>query len=237
MLYWQREMSRFESREEKSMAMFSRHNRSFEQIDWTGRPMSEEEYHELEEISPERKYEYIKGVAYMMSGGSIEHDQITYNTRVALTRRLRAGPCRVFGTDVQVLLGQKKNNKAHFVYPDATVSCNAADQRRGNTLVENPRVVVEVLSPSTEARDRGIKFKAYQLCPTIQEIVLVNQYLPYVEVWQRNDEQPDNPKAWHYRHYGPGEEIELFSLNIRLAMAEIYQDLDFAEDEEEDDEE
>lgn len=55
MLYWQREMSRFESREEKSMAMFSRHNGYFEQTDWTGRAMPEEEYHELEEISPERK--------------------------------------------------------------------------------------------------------------------------------------------------------------------------------------
>ena len=218
------------------MAIFLRHNRSFEETDWTGRSMSEEEYHELAEISPERKDEYIKGVAYMMSGGSIEHDQITYNTRAALTRRLRAGPCRIFGTEVQGLL-EKKNDKAHFIYPDATLFCSAADQRRGNPLVENPRAVVEVLSPGTEARDRGMKFKVYQLCPTIQEIGLVNQYVPYVEVWQGNDEQPDNPKAGHYRHYGPDEETELFSLDIRLAMAEIYQDLDFAEDEEEDDEE
>ncbi len=217
------------------MAMFSRHNPYFEQTDWTGRTMSEEEYHELEQISPERKCEYINGIAYMMSGDSIEHDQITYNVRVALTHRLRTGPCRVFGVDVQVLLGQKKNGKPHFVYPDATVSCNTADQRRGNTLVENPRVVVEVLSPGTEARDRGIKFKAYQHCPTIQEIVLVNQYLPYIEVWQRNEELPDNPKAWHYRHYGPGEIVDLISLNIQLTMAEIYQDLNFAADEEEDD--
>jgi Uma2 family endonuclease len=179
MLYWQREMSRFESREEKRMAMFSQHNRFFEETDWTGRPMSEEEYYKLAEISPERKYEYIKGVAYMMSGGSIEHDQITYHTRVALTRRLRAGPCRIFGTDVQGLL-EKKNGKAHFAYPDATVSWSAAAQRRGNTLVEQPRAVVEVLSSGTEARDRGMKFKACRLCPTIQEIVLANQYVPYV---------------------------------------------------------
>ena len=218
------------------MAMFSRNNPYFEQTDWTGRAMSEEEFHELEHISPERKYEYINGVAYMMSGGSIEHDQITYNIRVALTRQLHTGPCRVFGVDVQVLLGQKKNGKPHFVYPDATVSCKTADQRRGNTLVENPRIVVEVLSPGTEARDRGIKFKAYQHCPTIQEIVLVNQYLHYIDVWQRNDEQPDNPRAWHYRHYGPGETVELISLNIQVAIAEFYQNLDFSTDEEEDEE-
>src|SRR5579885_2669 len=218
------------------MAMFSRREDA-EQVDWAGKAMSEEEYLELEQLSPDRKDEYINGVAYMISGGSIEHDQIKRNIESALARQLRTGPRRVFGVDVQVLLGTKKNGRPHFVYPEATVSCSAADRRRGNTLIEAPRVVVEVLSPSTEGRDRGIKFKAYQQCPTIQEIVLVNQYLPYVEVWQRNEEQPDNPKAWHYRHYGPGEEIELFSLNIRLAMAEIYQDLDFAEDEEEDDEE
>ena len=218
--------------------MYSRHNGYFEQVDWPGKgkAMSEEAYHELERLSPDRKYEYINGIAYMMSGGSIEHDLIRRNVESALARQLRSGPCRVFGVDVQVLLGNKKNGKPHFVYPEATVSCDVADRRRGNTLVEAPRVVVEVLSPSTEGRDRGIKFRAYQHCPTIQEIVLVNQFLPYVEVWQRNEQDPENPKAWNYRHYGPDDTVELVSLDIQLAMAEIYQDLDF-DDEEEDDEE
>lgn len=65
--------------------------------------------------------------------------------------------------------------------------------------------------------------------------MLVNQFLPYVEVWQRNEEHPDNPKAWHCRHYGPGEVVELVSLSIQILVAEIYQDLEFAETEEEDD--
>lgn len=216
--------------------MFSRQNAYFDQADWSGKAMSEEEYHELERISPDRKYEYINGVAYMMSGGSIEHDQIRRNIEAALTRRLRGSSCRVFGVDVQVLLGQKKNGRPHYVYPEATVSCDAADRRRGNTLLETPRVVVEVLSPSTEGRDRGIKFRAYQHCASIQEIVLVNQFLPYVEVWQRSEEHPENLKAWHYRHYGPGEAVELASLSIQIPVAEIYQDLEFAEDEDEDEE-
>ena len=215
------------------MALFSRRDEDLEQTDWFGNTMSEEKYHELEQISPDRKYEYINGRAYMMSGGSIEHDLIAYNMRTALNRHLRSGSCRVFGVDVQVLLGKKQNGKPHYVYPDTTVSCNATDQRRGNTLVEAPRVVVEVLSPSTEARDRGIKFKAYQHCSIVQEIVLVNQYLPYVEIWQRNEEYPDNPKAWLYRHYGPDEIVELASLNIQLPIEEIYRDLDFKEDEDE----
>lgn len=214
------------------MAMFSRQDADFEQMDWASQAMSEEKYHELEQLSPDRKYEYINGVAYMMSGGSIEHDQIRRNIEATLAPRLRGGSCRLFGVDVQVLLGTKKSGKPHYVYPEATVSCDAADRERGNTLVKSPRVVFEVLSPSTETRDRGIKFKAYQRQSSVQEIVLINQYWPYVEVWQRNEEQPENPKAWHYRHYSVGDVVALVSLNIQIPMAEIYQDLEFDEDDE-----
>jgi Uma2 family endonuclease len=217
--------------------MYSREHTYFDRIDWPGKgkAMSEEEYHELERLSPDRKYEYVNGMAYMMSGGSIEHDQIRRNIESALANKLRSGPCRVFGVDVQVLVGKRQNGKLHYVYPDTTVSCEAVDWRRGNTLVESARMVVEVLSPSTETKDRGIKFRAYQHYPTVQEIVLVSQFAPYVEVWQRNEEHPDNLKAWHYRHYGPEDSVELASLGLQLAMADIYQDLDF-DDEEEDEE-
>lgn len=216
--------------------MFSRRDEFVDQIDWLGKAMSVEEYHELEQLSPDHTYEYIYGKVYMMSGGSVEHDRIRRNIEAALDRLLRSGPCGVFGVDVQVLLGKKKSGKPHYVYPDTTVSCHAADWRRGNTLIEAPRVVVEVLSPGTETRDRGVKFKAYQNCPTIQEIVLVNQYFPSVEVWQRNMEHPENPHAWLYHHYGPGEMVELPDLNIQLAMEDMYQGLNF-EDVEEDTEE
>jgi Uma2 family endonuclease len=97
-----------------------------------------------------------------VSGGSVAHDRITRNIGYALDSQLRSGSCRAFGVDVQVLLGMKKDSKKHYAYPDATVSCDAADQRPENTLIKSPRVVIEVLSPSTEARDRGVKFKAYQ---------------------------------------------------------------------------
>jgi Uma2 family endonuclease len=217
------------------MAQFSRQESYFAQTDWQGKALSEEEYHQLEQLSPERKYEYINGRAYMMSGGSVGHDLIRRNIESTLHRRLRSGPCRVFGTDVQVLVGRKTNGKPHYLYPDTTVSCHAADGQRDNTLVKAPRLVVEVLSPGTETKDRGIKFKAYQHCPTIQEIVLVSQFSPYVEVWQRNEEHPENLKAWHYRHYGPDEIVELLSLDTQLAMAEIYEDLHFDEGQEEDD--
>src|SRR5258708_17359657 len=72
-----------------------------------GTKMAEEEYHELERLSPDRKYEYIDGIAYMMSGGSVAHDRIAYNARLALDVHFRSRPCTVFGADVQVFLALK----------------------------------------------------------------------------------------------------------------------------------
>jgi Uma2 family endonuclease len=193
-----------------------------------GGAMSEAAFHELEQLSPDRKYEYLNGMAYLMSGGSVAHDRITRNVGYALDSQLRSGPCRAFGVDVQALLGMKKNSKKHYAFPDATVSCNAADRRPENTLIESPRVVIEVLSPSTEARDRGVKFKAYQECSTMQEIVLMSQFAQYVEIWQRDDQDSN---TWHYRHYGPGEMVEIKSIDVRIDIADIYQGLDFEEPE------
>ena len=77
--------------------------------------MSETAFHELEHLSPDRKYEYLNGRAYLRSGGSVAHDRITRNVGYALDRQLHSGPCRAFGVDVQVLLGTKKDNKRHSI--------------------------------------------------------------------------------------------------------------------------
>lgn len=197
---------------------------------WPGRgnAMSEEEYLELERLSPDRKSEYLDGLAYLMSGGSVAHDRITRNTGYVLDSHLLSGPCMAFGVDMQVLLETKKNGKNHYTYPDATVSCSATDRHPDNTLIQSPRVVVEVLSPGTEARDRGIKFQAYQNCPTIQEIILVSQFAWYIEIWQRNEEYNEEHTArWDYRHYGPGEIVEIRSIGLQVNIADIYRGLDF----------
>lgn len=199
-----------------------------------GKIMTEDAYHELERLSPNRKYEYIDGMAYMMSSGSVAHDRINRNIGYALDLQLRSGPCTAFGVDVQVLIGTKRNGKPHYVYPDATVSCNRADKRPDNTLITSPRLVVEVLSPGTEVRDRGIKLKAYQQCPSIQEIVLVSQFAQHVEVWQRDEQEPDNPKAWSYRHYEQGDIIDLASIAVQIEIGEFYRGLEFDEGEFED---
>jgi Uma2 family endonuclease len=87
-------------------------------------------------------------------------------------------------------------------------------------------MVVEVLSPSTEKIDRGRKLEAYKLSPSMQEIVLINQFVQAVEVYRR-DEQ--DAMIWHSVFYGPGSDIELKSIDVRLALHEIYQGIDFDE--------
>jgi Uma2 family endonuclease len=89
-----------------------------------------------------------------------------------------------------------------------------------------------VLSPGTETKDRGTKFKAYQSQETIQEIILISQFAQYVEVWQRNEQDPNNPKAWHYRHYGPGDTVHLVSIDLQIEVAEFYRGLAFDDEEE-----
>ena len=217
------------------MAMNSQRE-GYERFGWPGKGkiMTEDAYHELERLSPDRKYEYIDGVAYMMSGGSVAHDRINRNIGYALDLQSGSGPCTVFGVDVQVLIGTRSNGKPHYVYPDATVSCDPADRRPNNTLITTPRLVVEVLSPGTEVRDRGIKLKAYQQCPTIQEIVLVSQFAQHVEVWQRNEQEPDNPKAWFYRHYESGDTVDLASIAVQIEIGAFYRGLEFDEGEGED---
>jgi Uma2 family endonuclease len=187
--------------------------------------MSEEQYLHLDGSTYDARYEYIDGVARLLAGGSVAHDRITYNTRSALEQHFLSGPCTVFGSDMQVLVGVKSSRKKHYCYPDVTVSCDVADRQPNNTLIQSPRIVVEILSAGTEAIDRGKKLAAYKACPSMQEIVLISQFAPRVEVYRR-DEEDD---AWDYIIYEPGSDIELRSVDVRLSLKEIYKGISFDE--------
>lgn len=191
-----------------------------------GGKMTFEEYLELERARPDARYEYLNGIARLMAGGSKAHEDITLNIIFELRQNFRTGPCHVSGTDLKVLIGVKPNGRENRVFPDVTVSCDVADRRRDTTLVRSPRIVVEVLSPSTEATDRGEKLAAYKACPTIQEIVLVNQFAPHVEIHRRDSE---DGATWSYAVYDPGSTVELRSVDVFLSMDEIYQGIDFNE--------
>jgi Uma2 family endonuclease len=197
-----------------------------------GGPMSEEEYLKFSRQARNARYEYINGVAVLMAGGTGPHDIISKNALIALDVNFRSGPCTVFTMGRQVQVGTKSNGKRDYLYPDVTLSCNVGDRRSESTFVEMPRLVVEVLSKSTEHKDRGIKFRKYQACPWIFEIVLISQYAIYVEVWQRTPclEIPPTvgkPEDWRYSHYGPDEIIKFDDLDIEVAVNDLYQQIDF----------
>jgi Uma2 family endonuclease len=187
-----------------------------------GGPMSVEDYLQLDNNAINARYEYLDGVARLMSGGSGEHDQIAFNVRATIGEHFQSGPCFVRGSDMRVLVSEADGA---YVYPDVTVSCDVADRRRGNKLLRSPRVVVEVLSPSTEKDDRTIKLLAYQAYPTIQEIVLISQFAPHVEIYRRREDKT----AWEYTMCGPGSTVELTSVDVHLSMDEIYKHVNFDE--------
>ncbi len=181
--------------------------------------MDLEEYFHLDKIAPDLRYEYDAGTLRLMSGGTKAHDDIAFNIRVALKQHFQSGPCSVQGSDMRVQVTEDC-----YYYPDVTVTCDIADRRRDAILIRSPRIVVEVLSPSTEKSDRIDKLRMYQRCPTIQEIVLVNQYAPHVEVYRREEE-----KSLHWQHlvYEPEEALILESVDIQIPMEEVYQGIDF----------
>src|SRR5437899_7774639 len=129
--------------------------------------ISPEEYLEIDRASLNVKYEYEDGRMYAMSGGTIEHAQIAQNLIGALTAHFGEGPCRAFSSDMRVQVAAGK-----YYLPDVVVTCNPEDIQRGVDIIRSPRFVMEVLSPSTETRDRGKKLITYQACPSIQEYVL-----------------------------------------------------------------
>jgi Uma2 family endonuclease len=187
----------------------------------TGERMSVREYFALDYTFPDAKYEYQDGKVRLMSGRTKAHDDIAFNTRFALKQQFLSGPCSVQGSDMRVQVSET----AYF-FPDVTITCDVADRRRDSKMIRSPRVVVEVLSPSTEKKDRNDKLRAYQACPTIQEIVLIDQFAPHVEIFRRREE---DGSEWDHVFYEEGQEVELASVDVRIPIEEIYSGIDFDE--------
>ena len=176
--------------------------------------LSPEEYLTLERQA-EFKSEYIDGVIYAMAGGSERHNLIAANIIIAIGTQLRDRPCRVYPSDLKV----RVPNSKRFFYPDVSVVCGEiqfADDERD--VVLNPVVIVEVLSDSTAAFDRGKKFQSYQQIESLREYLLVSQDEYVVEHFLR---QYDG--RWLYtKAGGPDEAIALPAVGCRLALGDVY---------------
>jgi Uma2 family endonuclease len=185
--------------------------------------MSVEEYLQLDRSSIDTRYEYIDGHVIMMAGGTLDHATISANIISVLRNLLRGSPCRVFTTDARVRVSETR-----YVYPDVSVSCDTQDRGRVD-IVQFPRLIVEVLSPSTEATDRGRKLAYYRQCPTVQEYMLVNYQYPSVELYRR-----EKNTLWTYHVLEDDDDIELASLGVRFPVTAVYEDVVFPPEENDD---
>ena len=180
---------------------------------------TEEQYLAWEETAGE-KSEYVDGQIRAMSGGTEPHASIPMNMGGELRTALRGRGCRVLSSDMKVWAA------GAFYYPDLSVVCGPSTYRgRNKHTITNPIAVVEVLSPSTEPKDRGEKFIRYQQIETLRSYLLVSQTEPRVELFERSENG-----HWDYSMAaGLGNAVEIPSLSVTLALSEIYDQVEFGE--------
>ncbi|MDZ8054128.1 MAG: Uma2 family endonuclease [Aulosira sp. ZfuVER01] len=181
--------------------------------------MSAEEYL-VWESTQEQRYEYWDGEVVAMSGGTRNHNRVSANFFKLLDDALGDRSYEVYTVDVKVQVepGQK------YFYPDVVVTCD--DRENDPQLVQFPCLIVEVLSPSTEAADRGKKFAKYRQSPTLQEYVLVQVAQPGVEVFRRNEQG-----KWVLSEYSLEDRLTLESVNVEIAIADLYRQVQFEAEE------
>ena len=178
--------------------------------------MTVEEYLELDRNSPDVRYEYINGRIIMMAGGSPQHSLIAANVTRIFSQLLRERSCCVFNSDVKIRLPTKD-----YVYADVSVSCDQRDFADPE-FIYHPGVIVEVLSPSTEALDRGEKFEKYRECPSVQEYVMINTSRQAIELCRR-----EKNNFWSFQTLTFGATVELTSLGIRFLVSDAYEKVIF----------
>lgn len=177
-----------------------------------------EEYLEIERKA-EFRSEYCRGEMFAVAGATEVHTLLVGNTWTALLQRLRRGSCRVYAHDMKV----RVSASGLYTYPDLVVGCaerKFLDERHDTLL--NPVLIVEVLSDSTEAYDRGEKFRQYRTLESLQEYVLIAQDRVQAEVFRR---QPDG--QWLLRAVSRLEDsITLESVGCSLLLSDIYEDVE-----------
>lgn len=179
------------------------------------------------ESEQDTKHEYENGKIIAMTGGTIPHSQISANLAALLIPHLRGKGCKVAISDAKVTTPSGK-----YYYPDLVVTCDDRD-RFARDFLQYPTIVVEVLSPATEARDRGIKQQHYMLIDTLQTYILVTPDRPRIEIYQRRSDL-----AWEYLSIAINQpdfatksqvdpEICITSLDLTFPLSILYENINF----------
>ncbi len=191
------------------------------------------EYLTLDREGIER-YQYLNGEVFLMAGESIRHGDISTNLTGELHAQLKGTDCRVLAKDTKTKSGgfaakPLQSKMGMFSYPDLVVICGKPEfQDEYRDIVTNPRVIIEVLSDSTEMFDRKEKLIRYRLFnPTLTDYILVSQDKPSVEHYVRAEN--DDWKVTF--HFGTGETLNIASINCRISLAEIYDRVKFSREE------
>lgn len=163
------------------------------------------------------KHEYLKGEIYAMAGRTPRHAALTLTVGAALHAGLRGGPCRAFSSDLRI----RVTETGLATYPDVAVVRGPLEtDPDSDDTVTNPRLIVEVLSSSTEDYDRGEKFENYRRVSSLQAVVYVWQTEPRIEVRRRAGEGGD----WVSTRYLIGATVPLESIGCALDVDEVYRD-------------
>lgn len=166
------------------------------------------------ERASETKHEYVNGVVYAMAGGTIEHGRLAMSLGRVLGNALDGRPCVTFSSDVRVRIRETGRS----TYPDLSIVCGPVERAPDDPdAITNPTVIVEILSDSTEASDRGDKFAHYRRVPTLREYVLVSQSTSRIEVFSRQGD------VWVLSEAAAGQTLRLESLGVALAVDDVYR--------------
>ncbi|MCF0071345.1 Uma2 family endonuclease [Dyadobacter sp. CY261] len=179
--------------------------------------MTVEEYFELEKES-EIRHEYYNGEIYAMAGTTLNHNDIVDNVRSFLKGFFQPRGCRVFAESVKV-----KASNIYYPYPDVIVTCAPVDIS-GTYVVKHPTILVEVISKSSESRDRGFKLKHYRAIPSLQYYLLVSQLEYSVDMYSRLE----GNDLWGYQSFeGINDAVRFDAFNFEMSLKAIYENIEF----------
>ncbi len=175
-----------------------------------------DEYFAWEETQLE-KHELIDGRVYAMTGGTRNHSDIAGNFLAIIKPHLRGSGCKTYNSDCRVNI----LNTSNYIYPDLSVTCDPRDTLN-TQYITYPCLIVEVLSDSTEAYDRGKKFEKYRHNPNLVDYVLVSSDEVAVDIYHKNA-----AGEWLIRSYRVGDQVEFKSIGLSVPIEQLYEEIVF----------
>jgi Uma2 family endonuclease len=189
-----------------------------------GRPMgravqtpvfSATDYLAWEAAQPER-HEYIDGEVFAMAGAEDRHVTVAMNLAFALRQHLTGSACRTYMSDMRLHVAAANS----YFYPDVLVTCSALDQASAMVKTE-PKLIAEVLSPTTAAYDRGLKFGHYRTLPSLEEYVMVDLDARVTDSYRKGADG-----LWVLHPFARGEDIELASVALTISAAQLFAEVE-----------